>query len=342
MKEVIGIKRTQGGTSKVVIGEVLQDIGQYLPGKRVIIITDANIHRLYGEFVDRYEHIVIGMGETNKTLFTVDKIYKELIAMNADRETFILGFGGGIVTDITGFAASTYMRGVSFGFIASTLLAQVDASVGGKNGVNVEGYKNMAGTFNQPDIVLCDTSVLKTLPDREFKAGLAEVIKAGVIADSGLFGFLEQHPVAGLREDGQLLSQAISMAVKVKAGIVERDEMEHGERRKLNLGHTFAHAIEKSTSSFQHGEAVAIGLAIISDIAVKTGSLPEAEAARIKTLISSAGLPLDSGIDKKRLLKAMRLDKKRDTDNINLVVPTGIGSCEVRRITFDELDSLFM
>lgn len=245
MKEIIEIKRTQGDTSKIIIGEVLEELDQYLPEKRIIVITDANIHRHYRDFIDRYEHIIIGMGETNKTFLTVEKIYKELIEMNADRETFILGFGGGIVTDITGFAASTYMRGVSFGFIASTLLAQVDASVGGKNGINVEGYKNMAGTFNQPDFVICDTSILKTLPEREFKAGMAEIIKTGILADEVLFELFEKHTAEEFRDNGQLLKEALSAAIKIKAGIVERDEREYGERRKLNLGHTFAHAIEK-------------------------------------------------------------------------------------------------
>lgn len=342
MKEIIEITRPQGDTSKIIIGEVLQDLEQYLPDKRVIIITDANLHRHYRDLIERYEHIIIGMGETNKTFLTIDKIYKELIGMNADRETFILGFGGGIVTDITGFAASTYMRGVSFGFIASTLLAQIDASVGGKNGINIDGYKNMAGTFNQPDFVICDTSILKTLPKKEFSAGLAEIIKAGIIADSKLFGLFENNTAADFRENGELLLQTISMAVKVKAGIVERDEKEHGERRKLNLGHTFAHAIEKTTSSFSHGEAVAIGLAIISDLAVKMGMLPDGDAVRIKNVLTAAELPTDSGIDIKRLLKALRLDKKRDTDSINLAIPTGIGSCGIKKLSFSELDSFFL
>lgn len=324
----------------MAVGEVLGRLEEYLPGKRVIIITDSNVHRRYRELIDRYEHIIIGMGETNKTLITVDKIYQELIGMNADREVFLLGFGGGIVTDITGFAGSTYMRGVGFGFIASTLLAQVDASVGGKNGVNVEGYKNMAGTFNQPDFVLCDTSILKTLPEKEFKAGIAEIIKTGIIADRELFGLLENNSIENLKADNALLSKVITASIRVKAAIVEQDEREHGERRKLNLGHTFAHAIEKTSTAFLHGEAVAIGLNIISGLAVKTGALPAGDAERIKNILESYGLPTESGIDIKRLFKALRMDKKRDTGDINLVVPTGIGSCEVKKLSFEDLDSL--
>ena len=340
MKEIIEVRRSDGSFSKVVVGDVLNELADFLPDRRVVIITDANVHRRYMNMIDRHDHIVIGMGETNKTLLTVDKIYHELIELNVDRECFILGFGGGIVTDITGFVASTYMRGLRFGFIASTLLAQVDASVGGKNGVNVEGYKNMVGTFNQPDFVLCDTSLLATLPDREFRAGMAEIIKAGVIADPALFALFEHHTMEEFRKEKALLTQAVTGAIRVKAAIVATDEQEHGERRKLNLGHTFAHAIEKSSSSFLHGEAVAIGLCMITHLAVRLGTLSEEDARRITSVIASAGLPVDSGVDIKRLLKALRLDKKRDTESINLVVPTGIGSCNICRMAFDELDQL--
>ncbi len=338
MKEIIEVRRSDGSFSQVVVGDVLGELRTMLPDRRVIVITDANVHRRYMNLINSFEHIIIGMGETNKTLLTMDKIYHELIAMNVDRECFILGFGGGIVTDVTGFAASTYMRGLRFGFVASTLLAQVDASVGGKNGVNVEGYKNMVGTFNQPDFVLCDTSLLATLPDREFRAGMAEMIKAGVIADPALFALFEQHTMEEFRTDAALLAQAVTAAIRVKAAIVAADEREHGDRRKLNLGHTFAHAIEKSSSSFLHGEAVGIGLCMMADLAVKLGALSEAESHRIVSTVEKAGLPCDSGLDTKRLLKALRLDKKRDTESINLVVPTRIGACEIRRMTFEALD----
>lgn len=338
MKETIEVKREGRTPSRVVVGNVLGDLGEYLPGRRIIVITDSNVHRRHMGLIDRYEKIIIGLGETNKTLLTIDRIYRELIEMNVDRECFILGFGGGIVTDVAGFAASTYMRGVPFGFIASTLLAQVDASVGGKNGVNVEGYKNMVGTFNQPDFVLCDTSLLKTLPEREFRAGLAEVIKAGIIADPVLFDLLEGSSFEGLFSDQKLLKQAVTAAVKVKASIVEQDERESGERRKLNLGHTFAHAIEKTTQNYNHGEAVAIGLSMICDAAVSMGVFAATDAARVKRVLAAMGLPTGSEIDPKRLFKALRLDKKRDSESIHIVLPTEIGKCEVRKISFDELE----
>ena len=225
MKQVIEVKRREGKPSQVVVGDVINSLDNYLPeGKRVIIITDGNVHRRYKEIINRYDYCLIGLGETIKTMTTVNKLYAELLERGADRTTFIVGIGGGIVTDITGFVASTYMRGLRFGFVATTLLAQVDASVGGKNGVNYEGYKNMVGTFNQPDFVLCDLSMLQTLPDREFRAGLAEVVKAAIIADADLFGRIERTTFEALRTDTDLLSDAVSAAIRVKADIVERDE----------------------------------------------------------------------------------------------------------------------
>lgn len=341
MKEIIEVRREGREPSRIVVGNVIGELGQWLPSRRVVVITDSNVHRRYMEIIDRYDHIIIGMGETNKTLLTMEKIFHELIEKDVDRECFILGFGGGIVTDIAGFAASTYMRGMRFGFVASTLLAQVDASVGGKNGVNVEGYKNMVGTFNQPDFVLCDTTLLRTLPEREFKAGLAEIIKAGVIADPALFGLFESNSFEELRDNDSLLTRAITAAVRVKAGIVERDEREAGERKLLNLGHTFGHAIEKSTSAYLHGEGVAIGLVMACELSVNMGLMGHEEAARIKNVVERMGLPTESGIEEKRLVKVMRHDKKRDRDCINMVLPVGIGKCEVRRMPIAELESIF-
>ena len=342
MKEIIEVKRGAGGLSRIVVGDVIGELRSYLPQRRVIVVTDANVHRRYKPIIDSFEHIIIGMGETNKTLYTVEKIYDELIALGADRECFILGFGGGIVTDVTGFVASTYMRGLHFGFVATTLLAQVDASVGGKNGVNVEGYKNMVGVFNQPEFVLCDTSLLKTLPEREFRAGLAEIIKAGIIADPTLFSLFEDHALDEFRQDGALLTRIITASIRVKAQIVESDEREAGVRKKLNLGHTFAHAIEKCSSEFLHGEAVAIGTVMMAGVSVRLGTLTEDEAARISRVIAKMGLPTESGVDIKRLLKALKLDKKRDADQISLVLVHRIGSCEIRKTSFADLEKLFV
>ena len=256
-------------SSEVIVGSVGELLPRLLPDKRVVVVSDTNIDRHYHTLVNRYEHVLIGLGEASKTLVTADAIYKKFISMGVDRSTFVLAIGGGIVTDVAGFVASTYMRGVEFGFVSTSLLGQVDASVGGKNGVNVDGYKNMVGTFTQPRFVICDVGMLRTLPEREVRTGMAEVIKAGIIADEELFSKLELTPLAELTKNPDLLAEVVYRAIKVKADIVERDEREHGDRRKLNLGHTLAHAIEKSSSKMNHGEAVAVGLSLISDAAAR-------------------------------------------------------------------------
>lgn len=341
MKQAIEIPRNGRTPSKVVIGDVINSLDNFLPqGSKVIIITDPNVHHHYRDIINRYEYLLIGKGEEIKTLETVARLYSELLAMGADRSSYIVGFGGGIVTDITGFVASTYLRGVSFGFIASTLLAQVDASVGGKNGVNFEGYKNMIGTFNQPDFVLCDPSLLSTLPEREFRAGLAEIIKSGIIADVELFNLFEIHKYEDFLEDPKLLTESITRAVKVKASIVEKDEKESGERRKLNLGHTFGHAIEKSTRKFLHGEAVAIGMVMAAGLAVKYGTMSEAEAKRIRSVIERMGLPSESGIPPRELLSALKKDKKKESSSIAFVLPRRIGECTITPISFEDIDRM--
>ncbi len=341
MENIIEIPRQGKGPSKIVVGDVISKLDAFLPDRRIIVITDASVDRLYSDIVRRYEHIVIGMGETIKTLSTIDSIYRRLIEMDADRHCFILGFGGGIVTDIAGFVASTWMRGVDFGFVATTLLSQVDASVGGKNGVNVEGYKNMIGVFNQPDFVLCDMTLLSTLPEREFRAGLAEILKAGVIADTGLFGMFESHTADDFRRDNQLLAKVVLAAIRVKAAIVADDEHEHGVRRKLNLGHTFAHAIEKCSDKYLHGEAVAAGLAMIVSASTTLGMLAPQNAHRILEAIRKQGLPTETEVNMKRLLKALQHDKKSDGDRINLVLINDIGDCGIRKTPWPELESMF-
>jgi 3-dehydroquinate synthase len=339
MSETLQVNRADGGTSRVVIGRVLDRLDTFLPkDKKVVVITDPNVYQHYSTIIDRYEHIGIGLGEEHKTLGTLETIYSELIARGADRETFILGFGGGIVTDITGFAASTWMRGVRFGFVATSLLAQVDASVGGKNGVNCDGYKNMVGTFNQPEFVLCDPAVLKTLPEREFRGGLAEIVKAGIIRDAELFKLFESHTFDDFQSDESLLQEAIVRAVKVKKAIVDADERERGERKLLNLGHTFAHAIEKTSREFEHGEAVAIGLVMAAWLSFSLRLLPETEAIRITQTVASLGLPTDADAVPAELFAAVRSDKKKDADAIDLILVRAIGEAVIHRMPFDKLE----
>lgn len=332
---------TVRGRSRIYVGEAAELLPRLLPPEgRVVVISDANIDRRHHGLLARYEHLLIGTGESAKTLRTVETLYDRLIELGADRSTFVLGIGGGIVTDVAGFVASTYMRGLRFGFVSTTLLGQVDASVGGKNGVNVDGYKNMVGTFNQPDFVVCDTTLLSTLPLREFRTGLAEALKAGIIADAGLFETLERTSVEELRRDRALLERIVGAAIRVKADIVERDEREGGERRKLNLGHTFGHALEKCSSKMNHGEAVAVGTVIAARGAVKLGLLEDAERERIEGALARLGFETESPVELRKLLKAVARDKKAEGELVRMVFPERIGACTVRPTALAELAEL--
>lgn len=323
--------------SGIYIGPTSDILPGVLPEGRVVVVSDATIDRLYHPMLAPYDTVLIGLGESIKTLQTVESIYRRFIELGVDRSTFVLGIGGGIVTDVTGFAAATYMRGLDFGFVSTTLLGQVDASVGGKNGVNVDGYKNMVGTFSQPQFVVCDVSMLATLPDREFRAGLAEAVKAGVVGDPELFALLEQVSFERLRTDEDLLEEVVAAAIRVKTAIVARDERESGERRKLNLGHTLGHAIEKCSPLMNHGEAVAVGMAMISRAAVRLGLLPSQDAARIATLLERFGFALAPPVELRKLMKAVLRDKKAADGVLRVVLPVAVGNCVVRTMTVEEL-----
>ncbi|WP_418982880.1 3-dehydroquinate synthase [Alistipes sp.] len=328
-------------TSRIYIGSVAEILPQVLPEGRVVVVSDATIDRLYHSLLEPYDTVLIGLGESIKTLQTVETIYRRFIELGVDRSTFVVAIGGGIVTDVAGFAAATYMRGIGFGFVSTTLLGQVDASVGGKNGVNVDGYKNMAGTFTQPRFVICDPAMLATLPAREFRAGLSEVVKAAIIADADLFARLEGTDPDLLRSDTLLLSEVVSAAIRVKAGIVERDEREAGERRKLNLGHTLAHAIEKCSNRMNHGEAVAVGTALIAGAAAKMGVLTVQERDRIVALLVKLGFDLRPPVEMKRLLKEVSKDKKNEDGMLHVVLPAAIGRCVEQTLSADAFAALF-
>ncbi|MFC1819706.1 3-dehydroquinate synthase [Thermodesulfobacteriota bacterium] len=299
------------GYSTIRVGESLGNLNEYVPAGRALIITDSNVKKYYIKDFPPYEIVEIGVGEEIKTLDTVKEVYERLIKLEADRSCFVIGIGGGIVCDIAGFVASTYMRGVRFGFVSSTLLSQVDASVGGKNGVNFRGYKNMIGIFNQPEFVICDIDLLKTLPEREILCGMAEVVKHGAIVDADLFSFLEDNFNRALALDTAVLERLVYDSVVIKSSIVNRDEKEKGERKKLNFGHTFGHAIQKITS-VPHGEAVSVGMLISSRISVKSGSLTKEEGKRIEDLLRKLRLPTSINFNMEKAIEAIRKDKKKE------------------------------
>jgi 3-dehydroquinate synthase len=327
------------GDSFIHVGETLRNLEKYIPSKKTVLITDTNIKKYYEDRFPSHPLITIKTGEAIKTLDTVRNIYEKLIEFEADRSTFIVGVGGGIVCDITGFAASTFLRGMKFGFVSTTLLSQVDASVGGKNGVNFKGYKNLIGVFNQPDFVICDPALLNTLPNKEILNGMAEIVKHAAIEDAGLFAYLEKHFQKALALDLGVIQKLVYDSIVIKSGIVNQDELEKGARRKLNFGHTFGHAFEK-TAGVPHGEAVSAGMVTAAALSVKKGLLSDEDAGRIKTLLQRIGLPISIQAEKKKVFDALKKDKKRKGDHIYFVLLDGIGKAVVDQIAIKELEAV--
>jgi 3-dehydroquinate synthase len=322
--------------SILLIGEHLHNASRYIPDDRTIVITDTNVRNHFQKDFPEGEIVSIGTGEVIKNLDTVKDLYVKLVDLRADRSTFIIGIGGGVVCDICGFVASTYMRGVRFAYIPTTLLAQVDASVGGKTGVNLGGYKNLVGVFNQPEFVLCDFNLLTTLPKVEMLSGFAEIVKHAVIADEQLFEFLEQNFNKAIELDPAVIEKLVYESLIIKSTFVNADEREKGERRKLNFGHTFGHAIEKK-AGVTHGEAISVGMVMASALSVEKGFLTEAEHQRIKTLLGKIGLPTRIQVKMESVLDALEKDKKREGEAVHFVVLNGIGKAIVVGISLNEL-----
>lgn len=336
-----GILKIRGrtGNTKILVGESLRGVKRYIPLKRGVIITDTNVRRYYGKDFPEYDVIEVGTGESIKTLHTVDHIYTGLLRLEVDRSYFIVGIGGGVVCDITGFVASTYLRGLRFGFVPSTLLSQVDAGIGGKNGVNFRGYKNMVGVFSQPEFVICDIGLLKTLPAEELLQGFSEIVKHATIGDPELFSYLEQNHERALGLERKVMERLVYDSLTIKSLIVNRDETEKGERRKLNFGHTLGHAIEKTTCA-SHGEAVSTGMLMASLLSETKGYLDRVTINRIESLLTKLRLHTRVGLDKKAVLDAVRKDKKRSGEKIHFVFLTSIGNTIVEGISFEELEAL--
>jgi len=321
----------KSGDSRILVGESLPALSRHIPAKGVFIITDKNVVGYYhSEFPD-FPVYVVEPGEKSKDFEVMTKIWHWLLEKDADRSSFIVGIGGGVVCDLAGFVASTFMRGIPFGFVATSLLAQVDASVGGKNGVNLGGYKNIIGTFTQPEFVICDTSMLKTLPDDEFRNGMAEVIKHALIKDADKFNFLKKKRNAILKREREAINHIVNQSVKIKATIVQADELERGERRVLNFGHTWGHAVEKE-NKIPHGQAVSIGMAFAAGLSKHLGYLKEKDYNDILVLLHEYGLPLNSELDKDQVFDTLLRDKKKEKDKMNFVLLKTIGDAFVKEM----------
>ncbi len=323
--------------SSVYVGECLGNVENYLPDSPLVIITDENIAALYQDRFPKAPVIIMGTGEENKTLATVESVLGQLMELGCDRSWFILGIGGGIVCDLTGFVASVFLRGVSFGFVSTTLLSQVDASVGGKNGANLHSYKNMVGVFSQPEFVICDISMLATLPKKEISNGMAEIIKHGLIAHSPLFGFLESHAKKALNLDPGVVFRLVSDSVAIKSAIVQQDEKESGERRKLNFGHTLGHAAER-IDPMGHGRAVAMGIHAACVFSYMQGLIDKTIVQRVDDLLMECQLPVVFPYPPDQMMEAVCKDKKKQGDSLYFVFLEAIGKACVRKISYDDLN----
>ena len=325
------------GPGLLADGELLREA---LGSGRAAVITNEVVAPLYldrllaacggGEITT----IILPDGERHKTLDTISGIYDQLLAGGIDRKSTLVALGGGVVGDITGFAAATWLRGVRYLQIPTTLLAQVDSSVGGKTGVNHPRGKNMIGAFHQPACVIADMDTLKTLPGREVRAGLAEVLKYGLINDADFFDWLANHAAGLLALEGDLLAEAVARCCRAKADIVARDERESGVRALLNLGHTFGHAIEAAAGygAWLHGEAVAAGMVMAADLSHRLGWLEAQAARRIRDVLEGDfGMPVipPADISTDRYLELMASDKKAEQGRIRFVLLRGIGQAEI-------------
>lgn len=315
-------------------------LADYVSGPDCLIVSNETVGPLYRERLmpnlsgKTINSIDLPDGEAYKTVETMQSILDELVASGANRDTTVIALGGGVVGDISGFAAACYMRGVDFIQVPTTLLAQVDSSVGGKTGVNHPGGKNLIGAFHQPRVVLVDTDTLSTLPERELRAGLAEVIKHGVACDAGFFAWLEDNMPAIVARDAEALAHAIRKCCEIKADVVAEDERESGRRAILNFGHTFGHAIERNQGygEWLHGEAVAAGMLM----AAQLSGLAQADVERLRALLLAAGLPVEPpAMPAEQWLAAMGMDKKVQHKKLRFVLLRALGDSHVSS-TYDE------
>jgi 3-dehydroquinate synthase len=359
MQSLIPVQLPENPYHIAIAPNSLDQIGEQLKplklGKKALIVSNPEIFRFYGDIVVKslekagFEtyYYLIPAGETYKTLQSIEQVYNTALEKRLERSSTMLALGGGVIGDMTGFAAATWLRGINFIQIPTSLLAMVDAAIGGKTGVNHPQGKNLIGAFYQPKLVLIDPTVLKTLPEREFRAGMAEVIKYGIIWDADLFNELEE--VESLDHFGalseELLQRIVTSSCQAKADVVSQDEKESGLRAILNYGHTIGHALESLTgySVVNHGEAVGLGMIAAGEIAVKMGMWSREECDRQNNLIKKAGLPtkISTKIDPEAILDSLQSDKKVKDSRVRFILPTRIGKVIISdRVTSEIIKSV--
>jgi len=305
--------------------------------KDKILITNKHIARLYPNLFANEKTLVISAGEHTKDIGTIAYLAGELLKLEATRSTMLIGVGGGVITDITGFLASIYMRGISFGFIPTSLLGMVDASIGGKNGVNVNLNKNILGVFHHPEFIVFDTSFLKTLPNPEWSNGFAEIIKYAICFDPDFFTELSRKYLPFYKEDTGALSDVIKKCVAIKCRIVSGDENESGERKLLNFGHTVGHAIE-NLYGLSHGNAVAIGMQIACRISEKVCGLNPEVTEKLLKVLRQYYLPVSQPVATTKVMEILKMDKKRNGDSINFILLEATGKAVIKPLSFDIIE----
>ena len=304
---------------------------------QAVIITDDHLFEKHKRKFKGWNTIVLKPGEAYKVQQTVDVIIDQLIAFGADRKTTLIGVGGGVVTDITGYVAGIYMRGIKCGFVPTSILAMVDASIGGKNGIDVGVYKNMVGLIRQPQFLLYDHSFLKSLPKEEWQNGFAEIIKHACIKDAAMFELLQKNTLASFKRDPILLADLIQRNALIKTKVVVNDEFEQGERKLLNYGHTLGHAIE-NMYELSHGQAISIGMTYAALMSAQIKGFTEAE--KVIALLAKYGLPTFADFDKKKAFKTLQMDKKKDAQSINYILLQKIGKAVIQSLSFTELEAI--
>jgi 3-dehydroquinate synthase len=322
--------------SEILVGQQWSTVDELLPETGIVILTDDNVLRLYGDRFPDVPVFSVVPGEESKKLSVVEGLAVKLLENGIDRSGFILAIGGGVVCDIAGFLASVYMRGIRCGFVSTSLLSQVDASTGGKNGVNLGSTKNMIGTIRQPEFVICDPSILSTLPEDEFLSGLSELIKTAIIGDKDLFEIIEHSSKEIMERDIDMLTMLVTQAVNFKSRIVSEDEKETGLRRILNFGHTFGHAIELQRG-IKHGFAVASGMELASEFSYEMGFISSIENERIISLLRYFNLLEQKYISESDMERLIIHDKKKSGSSIHFVFTEGIGKATVKKISVSDI-----
>lgn len=305
--------------------------------EQAVLITDEHVFQAHKKKLKGWNCIALKPGEEYKVQATVDSIIEQLIDFKADRSTWLIGIGGGVVTDITGYVAAVYMRGIKCGFVPTSILAMVDASIGGKNGIDVGIYKNLVGTIRQPQFLLYDYSFLKSLPKQEWVNGFAEIIKHGCIKDLSLFRELEKNKLTYYQKNKPALAKLIRRNAEIKSTVVQADEFEKGERRLLNFGHTLGHAIE-NMYELSHGQAISIGMTAACHISEKLAKFKD--SVRVIDVLDQYGLPTLANFDKPKAFEVLKMDKKREQKEMNYILLEKIGKGIVKSVPMTQLEKI--